>query len=158
MSCLYTFDENLFSTIQEPLFEGWSSLTEGITVQEAIDYLPKIVPADLILSQHFYQLNAAGGISPVWDFRSAKHFAGVQSAYFVGKALASLPDPVNPAVNINWLNVGHVDGAVASEVFRVKTVGGQPPSSCTFGSSPNISVKYSSQYCTFTSLDGRIFC
>jgi len=149
VSCLYHSDPGLLSTIQEPLFAAWSNFTSDVTIQEAIEFLPHIVPADLILAQHYFIRNSAGGLSPTWDFRATKRFRGVQDALFVGKAAASLPDPINPAVDVAWLDVGHVSGDIAAEVFRINTVGGQPPSSCTFGSSPNITVKYSSQYWFF---------
>lgn len=119
----------MFSTIQEPLFAAWENLTDGYTVQQAIEFLPAIVPADLILSQHFFQPNAAGGVSPVWDFRATAQFSGSEDAFFVGKGKSSLPAPVDPANNINWLDVSNVAGSIATEVFRVSTLGGQPPTS-----------------------------
>jgi len=146
VSCLYDVDPGLLATIQEPLFAAWSNFTSDFTIQEAIQFLPRIVPAELILAQHYFIPNSAGGLSPTWDFRATKRFKGVRNALFVGKGIASLPDPINPAVNVAWLDVGHVSGDIAAQVFRTNTVGGQPPSSCTFGSSPNITVKYSSQY------------
>jgi len=142
ISCLY--GSALFNTIQEPLFEAWSDLSPEITITEAINFLPYAIPVDLIQAQHYFIPNPAGGLSPVWDFRASQRFNGVNNALFVGKGRASLPDPVNAAENVAWLDVEHVSGDIATEVFRVHTVGGQPPTSCTPGT--NISVKYTSQY------------
>jgi len=148
ISCLQGTE--LFNTIQEPLFQAWANATSNITVQELIATIPAFVPADLILAQHFFIPNPAGaGLSPVWDFRATQRFHGVADALFVGKGVGALPDPVNPAVDITWLQVGRVSGSIADEVFRIDTVGGQPPTSCTFGTSPNISVRYTSQYWFF---------
>lgn len=127
ISCFYGTD--LFSTIQEPLFAAWENFTDGYTVQEAIEFLPAIVPADLILAQHFFQPNAAGSVSPVWDFRATDRFSNDTTAFFVGKGKTSLPSPIDPATNINWLDVANVSGSIATEVFRVSTLGGQPPTS-----------------------------
>jgi len=145
ISCLY--GSTLFDTIQEPLFEAWSDLSPEITITEAIGFLPYAVPVDLIQAQHYFIRNSAGGLSPTWDFRTSQRFNGVSNALFVGATSASLPDPVNHTANVAWLDVGHVSGDIAAEVFRVHTVGGQPPTSCTPGT--NISVKYTSQYWFF---------
>ena len=37
--------------------------------------------------------------------------------------------PVDPPNNINWLRVGKVAGDIADEVYRIDTIGGQPPTS-----------------------------
>ena len=133
ISCLY--GSTLFNTIQEPLFEAWSDLSPEITITEAISFLPYAVPLDLIQAQHYFIPNPAGGLSPTWDFRASQRFNGVSNALFVGATSASLPDPVNHTANVAWLDVGHVSGDIATEVFRVSTVGGQPPTSVGSSSS-----------------------
>jgi hypothetical protein len=146
ISCYY--GSPLFNIIQEPLFEMWSKLPDDITVQEAIEFLPSYVPVDLILAQHYF-INTTGVLSPTWDFRASQRFHDVGDALFVGKSRASLPDPVNATESVAWLDVEHVSGDIAAEVFRVSTVGGQPPTTCTSGTSPDIHVKYTSQYWFF---------
>jgi len=85
----------------------------------------------MILSQHYFIKNAAGGISPIWDFRATEKFKGVENAVFVGKALANISD-VNPTKNVPWLHLGKVSGNISEEVYRILTVGGVAPSSVSF--------------------------
>jgi len=129
ISCLASTNSKLLSTIHQDLFNLWNSPpADGITIQQLIDTLPKVVPANLILSQHYFIKNAAGGISPVWDFRATPKFKGVENAVFVGKALANTPD-ADPTKNIPWLHVGKVSGDISDEIYRIYTVGGVAPSS-----------------------------
>lgn len=85
----------------------------------------------LILGQHYFVTNpvTGTGISPKWDFTSSGKFAGNQDAYFIGAPVGNVPAPSNPAKNVAWLHIGHVEGELADEVFRYDTVGGQPPTS-----------------------------
>ena len=85
----------------------------------------------MILSQHYFIKNDAGGLSPVWDFRATQKFKGVANAVFVGKALANTPD-VDPTKNVPWLHLGKVSGDISDEVYRIFTVGGVAPSSVSF--------------------------
>lgn len=146
ISSLACSNSNLISTIHNDLFNFWNSpRAESVTVQQLIETLPNIVPQNMILSQHFFTTNAAGGISPVWDFRATQKFKGVDNAVFVGKALANTPD-VNPTKNVPWLHLGKVSGGISDEIYRIFTVGGVAPSSCVSGTTQDISVKYTSQY------------
>lgn len=65
----------------------------------------------------------------MWDFRATPNFSNNTDAFFVGKGKSSLPSPIDPAENINWLDVANVAGSIATEVYRVSTLGGQPPTS-----------------------------
>jgi len=96
-----------------------------------IDTLPETVPPNKILCQHYFTKNAAGGISPTWDFRATPKFKGVGNAVFVGKALANTSD-VSPTKNIPWLHLGKVSGDISDEIYRISTVGGVAPSSVSF--------------------------
>jgi len=146
ISCLASTNSGLLATIDNDLFNLWNSSRAGsITVQQLIDTLPKIVPSCAILSQHYFVKNAAGGISPAWDFRTNPKFQGVPGALFVGKVLAKTPD-ANPTKNVPWLHVGKDSGDISDEIYRIYTVGGVAPSSCVSGTTKDISVKYTSQY------------
>jgi hypothetical protein len=132
MSCLASTNSKLTSTIQNDLFNFWNSSSAGnVTVQQLIEALPYIVPANMILAQHYFIKNSAGGISPTWDFRATPKFKGVENAVFVGKALANTPD-VNPTKNVPWLHLGKVSGDISDEIYRILTVGGVAPSSVSF--------------------------
>jgi len=129
ISCLASTKSKLISTIHNDLFKIWNSpAANGVTIQQLIDILPKVVPPSLILSQHYFIKNAAGGISPVWDFRATPKFQGVENAVFVGKALANTPD-ADPTKNVPWLHIGKVSGDISDEIYRIYTVGGVAPSS-----------------------------
>jgi hypothetical protein len=86
---------------------------------------PEVIQAD-----HYFIPNPTGtGLSPVWDFRTNQRFLGQENAVFVGKGAGSVVPPVDPSNNINWLRVGKVSGDIADEVYRIDTIGGQPPTS-----------------------------
>jgi len=130
ISCLYHSSPTLFRTIQEPLYEAWVNLTSEVTVQHIAAVIPALISPEVIQCDHYFIPNAAGtGISPVWDFRTNKKFQGKENAIFVGVGAGSVVPPVDPANNINWLRVGKVAGDIADEVYRIDTIGGQPPTS-----------------------------
>ena len=174
ISCLASTNSKLLSTIDNDVFNLWnSSRADSVTVQQLIATLPNVA-SKMILSQHYFITNAAGGISPVWDFRATPKFKGVANAVFVGKALANTPD-ANPTKNVPWLHLGKVSGDISDEIYRIYTVGGVAPPSvsshcppvilvfgpvrscidvtlpsqlrqCVSGTTKDISVKYTSQY------------
>ncbi|KAJ3522978.1 hypothetical protein NM688_g8796 [Phlebia brevispora] len=152
ISCLV--NSTIFETIQLPLFAAWDTF-EGISIQDFIEFFHEVNPPE-VLAQHYFVTNpvTGQGVSPKWDFTSSGNpkFFGNSNAFIIGKTKATVPAP-NAAVNVNWLDVvnvgGDVGGEIADEVFRVDTVGGQPPSSCVFGQTQDISVKYTSKYWFF---------
>ncbi|OBZ67687.1 hypothetical protein A0H81_12360 [Grifola frondosa] len=134
-----------FSTIQNSLYDVWSIVPYHI--QDIINMMHLINPPE-ILAQHYFVPNpvTGQGVSPKWDFRSSGAFEGVQDAFIIAKGKGTLPAPTNSTRDVNWLDVVNVEGDIASEVFRIDTVGHQPPATCTFGSTPNLSVPYVSKY------------
>jgi len=149
VSCLATTNSGALSTIHNDVFNVWNGPdADGATIQQLIDVFPDALPADPVLSQHFFINNGAGGISPVWDFRATPKFQGVDNAVFVGKASANTPD-ADPTKNVAWLHLAKVSGDISDEVYRISTVGGVPPTSCVSGTTQDISVKYTSQYWFF---------
>jgi len=130
ISCLYHSYPKLFRTIQEPLYEAWVNMTDEVTVQEILAIIPALLSPEVISSDHYFIPNSAGsGLSPVWDFRTTQRFHGKDDAVFVGRGVGSVVPPVDPSNNINWLRVGKVSGGIADEVYRIDTIGGQPPTS-----------------------------
>ena len=112
------------------MYEAWVNLTSEITVQQLAAVIPALISPEVVQSDHYFISNAAGnGISPVWDFRTNQKFQGQENAIFVGKGVGSVVPPVDPPNNINWLRVGKVAGDIADEVYRIDTIGGQPPTS-----------------------------
>jgi len=78
----------------------------------------------------------------VWDFR-ADAFAGNPNAYVVASEVGGIPAPTGTG-DVDWLSLVGLQGELATQVFRVETKSGQPPSSCTSG--PPITVKFTTQY------------
>ncbi|KAI0696845.1 hypothetical protein BC835DRAFT_1340960 [Cytidiella melzeri] len=152
VSCLV--NATFLNDLQIPLFNAWSTFP-SLTVQDFIEFFHES-NAPEVLAQHYFIPNpiTGQGLSPTWDFRSSGNpkFVGVDEAIFVGKGVASVPAPHN-ATDVAWLNVANIGqgkgGQIADQVFRTNTIGGQPPSNCTFGESLDITVKYSSFYYFF---------
>ncbi|KAF9648750.1 hypothetical protein BDM02DRAFT_3085405, partial [Thelephora ganbajun] len=150
ISCLYRSSPTLFGTIQEPIYKAWVNISNEITVQQVTAVIPALLSPEIIEADHYFIPNAAGtGLSPVWDFRATQRFRDKPDAIFVGKGEASVAPPDDPSKNVNWLRVGKVAGSIADEVYRIDTIGGQPPTSCTSGQTKDISVRYVSQYWFF---------
>ena len=156
VSC--SVNSTAFLTMQDALFAQWNA-TEQTSIQGVIAAERSLNTPD-ILAQHYFVTNplTGQGVSPKWDFTSSGNpkFAGNSSAFIVAKGKDSIPSP-NPKTDINWLQVvnvgGDAGGDIADVVIRSSTVGGQPPASCVFGESQDISVKYTSFYCTWTSFN-----
>jgi hypothetical protein len=147
ISCLYQYVPNLANSIQEHLYDAWTSLSPEITVQQVAAAADAILTPNIFLADHYFVPNPSGtGISPVWDFRRSKKFQGNQNAFLLGASVASVAAPEGPSHNINWLRIRKVAGEAADEVYRIDTVGGPPPTSCTHGQDKDISVKYTSLY------------
>ncbi|OSD01443.1 hypothetical protein PYCCODRAFT_1369226 [Trametes coccinea BRFM310] len=144
VSCIAS--TSAFSTIQNDLFNFWTNVIP-YSIQSIIDLLHILNPPE-ILAQHYFVPNptTGQGLSPKWDFTSSGKFKGVKDAFIIAKGKGTLPSPNDPTHDVAWLDVVQVEGDVASEVFRFDTVGGQPPSSCTYGKDKDISVKYVSKY------------
>ncbi|KAJ6474490.1 hypothetical protein C8R47DRAFT_1187471 [Mycena vitilis] len=132
ISCL----ENtpLFTPIQTLAFEVWSKVPVGVTATS----IGHTVGARLLLGYHYFVTSPSGtGLSPLWDFTS--------TAYVMGAKVGDILAPTSPSTNVDWLALNNAQGALASKIFRIDTVGGQPPASCVAGSAP-ISVKYTAKY------------
>ncbi|KAJ6491194.1 hypothetical protein C8R45DRAFT_196806 [Mycena sanguinolenta] len=96
---------------------------------------------------HFFVESPSGtGLSPEWDFSS---ITGNPNDFVIGAKVGDLPDPTgDPSFDIDWLQLSAVEGDLASQIFRIDTVGGQPPASCVAGD-PDIQVKYVAKYWLF---------
>lgn len=147
VSCLA--GSSIFSSLPDQLYTSWSNASLP-TIQDSIQVLQATNPPE-ILAQHYFVPNptTGQGLSPKWDFSSSGKFHDNSDAYMIGKGKGSLAAPTDSATDINWLDVLKVDGSIADEVFRTDTKGGQPPSTCVFGQSQDISVKYVAFYWFF---------
>jgi len=140
ISCLDQKPE--FATVQTTAFNTWNTASAKTTATS----IGAKVDAPNLLGFHYFVTAPSGtGISPIWDFRSTGKFTGNSTAFILAAKVGDIPAPTNPKTNVDWLALNNVQGALASKVFRIDTVGGQPPASCVAGSAP-ISVKYTSKY------------
>jgi len=142
VSCLNPSSYDEFTQLA---FDAWKDASKELTAADLITDLAFIDPK-VVLGQHYFITNpiTGSGLSPKWDFTSASE-KGHPDAFAVGAKVGDLPAPTDPATNIDWLQLKVVQGDLATQIYRVETKGGQPPSSCTPGSA-EISVKYTSQY------------
>jgi len=139
ISCLYDTDE--FDTIAINIFKAWSNAPSSVTTQEVIAVLGN---ASIVLGQHYYVPGSP--LLPKWDFTSDAE-QGNPDAFVVAAATGSIPSP-DGKHDVTWVQLKNVQGRLADSVYRVKTAGGVPPTSCTAGDSP-LSVKYTAQYWLF---------
>ncbi|KAJ7796932.1 hypothetical protein B0H14DRAFT_2913020 [Mycena olivaceomarginata] len=145
-SCLHGTPE--FASLQELAYTVWKLAPPAVPISEVIQFLQPF-HASFVLGQHFFVTSPSGtGISPRWDFSSAA-LVGHPDAYVIAAKAGDIPAPTGPP-DVDWLSLNEVEGNLATQVFRVNTVGGLPPASCTVGSPP-IAVKYASMYWLFGS-------
>ncbi|KLO14258.1 hypothetical protein SCHPADRAFT_889391 [Schizopora paradoxa] len=149
ISCLLQASQTTFNEVQNLVFEFWNGTASAdlSTLAELSTTFTETWLLDVHLGTHVFQPNPAGsGISPVFDYRAAsrQHDA---DAFVLAAPKGNLPAPTGPQ-DVAWLELTQVQGDLGKIVFRVDTIGGQPPSSCTPGSAP-ISVKYSAKYWFF---------
>ncbi|KAJ7805784.1 hypothetical protein B0H14DRAFT_3770435 [Mycena olivaceomarginata] len=122
-----------FASIQTRAFAFWNESSQVTPTNVAND-----VGAPLMLGQHYFIMNPSGaGLSPKWDFTSS---TGDASAFVVAAKVGDVPAPSDSNTNVDWLSLNRVDGDLATQIFRVDTVGGQPPSAV--GSSPVFVIRF----------------
>ncbi|KII95406.1 hypothetical protein PLICRDRAFT_48366 [Plicaturopsis crispa FD-325 SS-3] len=139
-SCLYGYSG--FADAQTVAYDAWVAAPASAT---PADVEAELGTTPYVLGYHYYVTNpiTGSGVSPEWDFTAGK-FAGNPDAFVVGARAGDIPSPDGSA-NVDWLSINAVEGDLANEIFRIDTVGGQPPASCTQGS-PVLSVKYTAKY------------
>nr|GAT61189.1 predicted protein [Mycena chlorophos] len=150
VSCLIGTPE--FSSLQDIGYAAWSQAPTSFAGQGTIQALIAALSpyyASFVLGQHYFIPAASGsGITAVWDFRAS--FPGNDDALVLGSKVGDVPAPTGPP-DVDWLSLNGMPGhdGLATQIFRVSSVGGLPPAqSCTPGS-PEITVKYSSMYWLF---------
>ncbi|KZT51750.1 hypothetical protein CALCODRAFT_503164 [Calocera cornea HHB12733] len=93
------------------------------------------------LADHYFD-TSSGTLAPVFNFQVSG------GDFVIGKKLQDLPDPTNPAVNVDWLQLTAVAGDAAKFLVREQTAGGQPPSSCAV-ENETLQVPYAAKYWFF---------
>ncbi|KAJ6577763.1 hypothetical protein B0H19DRAFT_1020250 [Mycena capillaripes] len=131
-----------FATIQTTAFKAWSVAPASLTATT----IGSKIGVPTLLGFHYFVPSPSGtGLSPKWDFTSTGKFAGNSSAFILAAKAGDITAPTDSATNVDWLMLNNVQGSLASKVFRIDTVNGQPPTSCVAGSA-DISVKYTAKY------------
>ncbi|KAJ7645059.1 hypothetical protein DFH06DRAFT_1425712 [Mycena polygramma] len=131
-----------FKTVQTSAFKAWSAAPANVPASA----IGSKVGAPGLLGFHYFVPSPSGtGISPKWDFTSTGKTAGDATAFVIAAKAGDILAPIDSASNVDWLALTNVQGALATKVFRIDTVNGQPPTSCVAGSA-DISVKYTSKY------------
>ena len=123
ISCLY--GQNEFSTIQEDAYQFWDQLPCVDPFDPYIAQLVNQMWGIPVIGQHYF-VNQGNNLVPVFDFSSTGQDNGNSSANFFGEKAEDVPSPDGPQ-NVVWLQINSVSGELASIVYRVYTVQGQPP-------------------------------
>jgi hypothetical protein len=74
-----------------------------------------------LTGDHYFNDNG----QPVWDLTHIGLFAGNQGAFVVAKKDEDIPSPDNAASDIDWLKLDAISGALATQIYRINTAGGQ---------------------------------
>ncbi|KAI0249262.1 hypothetical protein BJV78DRAFT_716543 [Lactifluus subvellereus] len=142
ISCLN--GQQQFSNIQKCAYDIWSNSSDT-TISELITTLHDTLGLN-VLGEHYFISNPDGSLNPKFDFTSSGSTAGNPNAFVVAAKVGDIPAPTG-SDDVDWLELKNVSGELATEVFRVFTVKGKPPTSCTPGSQPT--SKYTAQYWFF---------
>ncbi|KAF8273167.1 hypothetical protein EI94DRAFT_1655194 [Lactarius quietus] len=147
ISTLYGTSE--FNQIQVDTYDFWSKY-EGTNPYDYDLAIQLYLKFNIdIVGQYYFINNANGTLSPKFDFTNSGPTAGNSEAFVIATKIGDIPAPTG-SQDIDWLELDGVSGDFAKTIFRVETQAGQPPSWCTPGS-PEIEVKYTSQYWFFGS-------
>jgi len=104
--------------------------------------LRAIVTSTKPIISHFFAPNGAGPSSPRFNLEP---FAYTKMYSTLAKT-ASLASPQG-SCNVPWLQLSSIAGTLATSVYRVDTLKGQPPSSCNHATAPPVlSVDYVAKY------------
>jgi len=142
ISCAY--NSSIFPNLTSKAITKWEHAPAKVTAA-------KIISAfngnPHVLGQHYYVPNPVTGVgnSPKWDFTSSAAYKGNPNAFAVGAKTGDIPSPAGKT-DIDWVQLKVVAGDLATTIYRTDTQAGVPPSSCTFGSSPPVEVRYVAKY------------
>jgi len=134
-----------FSTIQECVHDAWVNNPSTNPLDPEWDkQVHTQFKLDPLGIHTFVKFNNAS--DPKFDFTQSTNNP---SNFVIAIKAGDIAAPSNPGTNVDWLHLTNVDGGLASDAYRVLTVGGKPPSECT--GTGTITVKYAAQYWFFNS-------
>jgi hypothetical protein len=140
ISCLYGTPE--LSTIQYDAFNDWNDYWSSDPFEPGFSQLLKS-HYGITVDGKYYFVKENGSLIPVWDLTSTGPYAGNPDAIVYAQKVKSVPSPDGPE-NVDWVELKKLSGGLANLIYRVDTVQGKPPSTCTPGS--YASVKYTANY------------
>ncbi|KAL0579249.1 hypothetical protein V5O48_002753 [Marasmius crinis-equi] len=139
VSCITSSPD--FATLSSKAFGSWNKASASASPASALNSIQGINKSPI--GDHYFTTSPSGnGTSPKWDMTS-KAFKGNTNAFVIAAKQGSVPSP-GGSTNVDWLYLTSVGGALADEIYRTETQGGQPPASCTAGQTTT--VKYTSLY------------
>jgi len=121
-----------FSTIEDDAFAIWSKSQSNDPYNKDLSQQLQTQFNIPVSGQHYF-INS-NGLAPVWDFRADGPTKGNKDAIVVAKVDATIPSPTGPP-NVDWVQLSSVSGKLATKVFRVNTVEGDPPPSVSISRS-----------------------
>jgi len=115
---------------------------EGVDGEGLLNFLIMLAKmGGFKLADHYFD-TSSGSLAPVFNFQISG------GGFAIGKKLVDLPSPINPAVNVDWLQLEAIKGDAAKFLVREQTQGGQPPSSCAV-ENETLQVPYAAKYWFF---------
>ncbi|KAJ7690566.1 hypothetical protein B0H16DRAFT_1239094, partial [Mycena metata] len=84
---------------------------------------------------------SSSGTGPEVSFTGG---TGKPNDFVISKVVGDIPDPTDPSFDIDWQAIDAVSGGLATQVFRIDTIGGQPPAACVAGDA-DIQVKFTAK-------------
>ncbi|RXK35677.1 hypothetical protein M231_07050 [Tremella mesenterica] len=102
---------------------------------EIVNY-PDTASLPTLMRHQFVQ--TPSGLSPEFLKSDSK-------AFVIASKTASLNAPTDPVNDVPWLQLTEASGSLAQTIFRMDTVRGNPPTSCT-EEGQALSVQYSAMY------------
>lgn len=106
-------------------------IDEDLAVEATVALRATNASGPLILGHHYFVNNPTGaaGVSPAFDFRANSEM-GNPNAFVITSKVGDVA-PQNPSVSVDWLELAAIPGHgdLATNVFRILTLGGQPPQS-----------------------------
>ena len=128
ISCLKGTAE--FDTIQYDTLGAWNNIPDTDPLSGPLAQAMKAQFNLNINGQHYFQISGSGSV-PVWDLRADEPFKGNSEAFVVAHKVKSIDSPDDPTNDVTWLELDNDpgQGRLAKKIYRINTVGGQPPSS-----------------------------
>jgi hypothetical protein len=127
ISQMYYNSPDEFNTVQSDAYGVWSSCSETYPFSAQMAQVMQEQFNITVIGQHYF-VSVNGALQAVWDLTSGSEFFGNSGAIVFAEKLYSVHSP-DGSQNIDWVELGAISGALASKIYRIETVMGQPPQS-----------------------------